>query len=83
MLAKANFRAQFIKMQNSGTKCAQAEKMARLLLILFRVLLLSNTCLMSVPYVSSDPTPTPWGSEAVEEGSACTFSPVLVVFLLP
>lgn len=71
-------------MQNSGTKYAQAEKMARLLLILFRVLLLSNTCLMSVPYVSSDPTPTPRGSnEAVEEGSACTFSPVLVIFLLP
>lgn len=84
MLAKANFRAQFIKMQNSGTKYAQAEKMARLLLILFRVLLLSNTCLMSVPYVSSEPTPTSRGSnEAVEEGSACTFSPVLVIFLLP
>lgn len=55
---KANFRAQSIKMQSSGTKYAQAKKITPLLLILFRVLLLSNTCLMCplIPAPTSTPT---------------------------
>lgn len=55
---KANFRAQSIKMYSSGTKYAQAKKITPFLLILFRVLLLSNTCLMCllIPAPASTPT---------------------------